>query len=281
MLVASATLWGKFMDNNKIIGIIGGGNMGGGIAKGIVSSNLVSPQNVIVSDISANRRKELEETLKVRTTAGNVELCSEADIIFLVVKPYLLAQVVEEIKDYVNEDALVISVAAGQSIAKVEGMFGRSIHLIRIMPNLGAVVGESMTGYTANTRVTEEELAEAAEIFNSFGKCEQIKESLMDVITAVSGSAPAYICTFIDAMADAAVLNGMPRAQAYNICSQVVLGTAKYLSETGMTPSELKDMVCTPGGASIEAVTVMEKEGLRGAVHAGVTACTLKSKNLG
>jgi pyrroline-5-carboxylate reductase len=268
------------MNPSKIIGIIGGGNMGGGIARGIAASDIVPVNNIIVSDVSAKRRAELEDKYGVRTTAGNVELCSEADIIFLVVKPFLLAKVVDEIRDYVNEDALVISVAAGQSIKKVGDMFKRPIHLIRIMPNLGAVVGESMTGFTPNEFVTEEELADAAELFNSFGKCEQIDEKLMDVITAVSGSAPAYICTFIDAMADAAVLNGMPRAKAYTICEQALLGTAKYLLETKVTPSELKDMVCTPGGTSIEAVTVMEGLGLRGAVHAGVTACTEKSRNL-
>ena len=254
--------------------------MGGGIAKGIASANIVSAQNIIVSDVSAKRRSELSEQLGVRTTAGNVELCSESDIIFLVVKPYLLAGVIEEIKDFVNEDALVISVAAGQTIERVESLFGRPMHLIRIMPNLGAVVGESMTGYTPNKNVTEDELSDAAELFNSFGKSEQIPENLMDVITAVSGSAPAYVCTFIDAMADAAVLNGMPRAKAYTICEQAVLGTARYMLETGVSPSELKDMVCTPGGTSIKAVTVMEKEGLRGAVHAGITACVEKSRNL-
>ncbi|MBP5185394.1 MAG: pyrroline-5-carboxylate reductase [Lachnospiraceae bacterium] len=268
------------MDSSKIVGIIGGGNMGGGIAKGIAGANLVSPKNIIVADINAKRRAELEEELGIRCVAGNVELCSEADIIFLAVKPFLLADVIEEIRDYVNEDALVISVVAGQKLEKVEGLFKRNLHLIRIMPNLGAVVGESMTGYTPNDRVTEEELSDAVELFESFGKCERIGENLMDVITAVSGSAPAYVCTFIDAMADAAVLNGMPRAKAYTICEQAVLGTAKYMLETGVSPSELKDMVCTPGGTSIVAVTVMEKEGLRGAVHAGVTACAEKSRNL-
>lgn len=268
------------MNGSKVIGVIGGGNMGGGIIRGIANAGVTNSENIIMSDPSAEKRKELSDSCGIRTTSNNIELCSESDIIFLAVKPFLLAQVVAEIREYVNEDALVISVAAGQTLERVEGLFGRRLHLVRIMPNLGAVVGESMTGYTPNDLVTDEEKADTEELLTAFGKCEEIKENLMDVITAVSGSAPAYISTIIEAMADAAVLNGMPRAKAYTICEQAMLGTAKYLLETGTSPSALKDMVCTPGGTSIEAVTVMEKEGIRGAIHAGVTACTEKSKNL-
>ncbi len=268
------------MDSSKVIGIIGGGNMGGGMIRGIVKAGVTNPDNIIMSDPSAEKRLELEADCGIRTTSNNVELCHEADIIFLAVKPFLLAGVIAEISDHVNAEALVISVAAGQTIERVEGMFGRKLRLIRIMPNLGAVVGESMTGYTPNELVTPEDIADAEELFTAFGKCEEIKESLMDVITAVSGSAPAYISTMIEAMADAAVLNGMPRAKAYTICEQAMLGTAKYLLETGTLPAALKDMVCTPGGTSIEAVAVMEREGIRGAIHAGVTACAEKSKKL-
>lgn len=268
------------MDSAKIIGIIGGGNMGGGIARGIAKAGVVSPKNIIVADTNPEVLRKLSESCGVSTTTDGRTLCGKADVIFLAVKPFLLADVIADVRDMVNADALVVSVAAGQTIERVERLFGREVHLVRIMPNLGAVVGESMTGYTLNALVTPEEKEDLVELLSAFGLCEEIKESLMDVITAVSGSAPAYISTMLDAMADAAVLNGMPRAKAYKICEQAMLGTAKYLLETGVTPSELKDMVCTPGGTSIEAVTVMEREGLRGAIHAGINACTEKSKNL-
>lgn len=268
------------MNSAKKIGIIGGGNMGGGIARGIAKAGIVNPANIIVADTNPEVLRKLSEACGVRTTTDSRALCREADIIFLAVKPYLLANVISEVRDLVYEDALVVSVAAGQTIERVERLFEREIHLVRIMPNLGAVVGESMTGYTPNGNVTPEDKEDLVELLDSFGKCEEIAEYLMDVITAVSGSAPAYIATMLDAMADAAVLNGMPRAKAYKICEQAMLGTAKYLLETGVTPCALKDMVCTPGGTSIEAVTVMEREGLRGAIHAGINACTEKSKNL-
>ncbi len=268
------------MDTEKKIGIIGGGNMGGGIAGGIVSSGLVDPENVIVSDINEIGLRKLQDEYGIRTTTDNLELCMEADIIFLAVKPYLLADVVSEIRNDVNADALVISVAAGRTIASIEAMFGRELRLIRMMPNLGAVVGESMTGFSLNKNATEEDREDAGELLGSFGRCEEISESLMDVVTGVSGSAPAYICTMLDAMADAAVLNGMPRAKAYTFCEQAMLGTAKYLLETGTTPSALKDMVCTPGGTSITAVAEMERCGLRNAIISGINVCTDKSKKL-
>ncbi len=265
------------MDQNKTIGIIGGGNMGGGIISGIVSSGLVAPEHVIASDININGLEHLKESYGIRTTTNNVELCQEADIIFLVVKPHLLSVVVPEIRDVVNADALVVSVAAGRSISYIESLFDRQLKLVRIMPNLGAVVGESMTGFTGNALVDEDDLMDVQDILSSFGRCEQVPENLLDIVTGVSGSAPAYICTMLDAMADAAVLNGLPRAKAYTFAAQAMLGTAKYLLEMQTTPSALKDMVCTPGGTSIVAVAEMERLGIRSAIMAGVTACTEKS----
>ena len=268
------------MDRTKTVGVIGGGNMGSGIISGIVGSGLLEPKNVIVSDINKKTLERLSDTYSVRTTTDNAALCEEADIIFLVVKPYQLAEMIEKIRDSVNADALVISVAAGQPIARIEAMFGRDVRLVRIMPNLGALVGESMTGFSLNRLATEEDRQDTIALLNSFGRCEEVAEKLMDIVTGVSGSAPAYICTMLDAMADAAVLNGMPRAQAYTVCAQAMLGTAKYLLETGVTPSALKDMVCTPGGTSIEAVVEMENKGIRSAIVSGVNACVEKSKNL-
>lgn len=269
------------MNQDKVVGIIGGGNMGSGIAGGIVKAGILPAAQVIMSDINQSTLNRLRETFGIRVTDDNTELCTEADIIFLVVKPYQLSAMIQEIRDFVNADALVVSVAAGQTLDTVAALFGRDLRLVRIMPNLGAVVGESMTGYVMNGLTTQEDHEDMCELLGSFGRFEELPEKLMDVVTAVSGSAPAYICTMIEAMADAAVLNGMPRASAYKVCEQAMLGTARYLLETGVSPAALKDMVCTPGGTSITAVAEMERLGIRNAIISGVTACTEKSKKIG
>lgn len=268
------------MTDSKMIGVIGGGNMGGGIISGIVSSGLVKTDHLIASDVNLDSLNYLKERYGIKTTSNNKELCKSVDIIFLVVKPALLATVVPEIRDYIREDTLVISVAAGRPIAYVESLFERPIRLIRIMPNLGAVVGESMTGYTPNLLADEQNILDAEELFACFGRYELIPENLMDVVVAVGGSAPAYICTMLDAMADAAVLNGMPRRKAYTFVAQSMLGTAKYLLEMQTTPSILKDNVCTPGGTSIAAVSEMERLGARYAIMSAVNAAAEKSKEM-
>ena len=178
----------------------------------------------------------------------------------------MFASVIPQIRDSVKPDAIIVSIAAGQSIAAIEELFGKEIHLIRSMPNTPALVGESMSALCTNTNVTEDELTEV------------ISENLMDAVTGVSGSSPAYVYMFIEAMADAAVADGMPRKQAYKFAAQSVLGSAKMVLETGKHPGELKDAVCSPGGTTIEAVAVLEKAGLRNAVIEGQRACTAKSK---
>ena len=166
-------------------------------------------------------------------------------------------------------------------ISHIEAMFDSRLKLVRAMPNTPALVGEAMSALCCNELVTEEELAEAVSIFNSFGKCEVIKEALMDAVIGVSGSSPAYVYLFIEAMADAAVADGMPRAQAYKFAAQSVLGSAKMVLETGTHPGALKDAVCSPGGTTIEAVAVLEEEGLRNAVIKAQRACVQKSRDMG
>ena len=265
---------------NKIIGVIGGGNMGGAIIGGIVGAGLVTPESVIVADRNEAGLEHLKETYGVRTVTDNRTAAAAADILFLAVKPFVYPAVIHEIRDLVRPETVIVSIAAGQTIAKVEELFEKPIRLMRVMPNTPALVGEAMSALSPNANMEPEETHEIETIFNSLGKAEIVPESLMDAVVGVSGSSPAYVYMFIEAMADAAVADGMPRAQAYKFAAQAVLGSAKMVLETGMHPGALKDMVCSPGGTTIEAVAVLEQEGFRNAVIKAQRACTEKSRDM-
>ncbi len=187
---------------------------------------------------------------------------------------------INEIKDYIKDNQIIVTIAPGKTLAWLSETFGRSLKVIRCMPNTPALVGEGITGVCSNDLVTAKELEQVCGILRGFGKVEVLPEKLMDVVVAVSGSSPAYVFMFIEAMADAAVADGMPRAQAYQFAAQAVYGSAKMVLETGKHPGELKDMVCSPGGTTIEAVRVLEQKGFRSAVIEAMKACTNKSKGL-
>ncbi len=264
----------------KNIGFIGCGNMGSAMIGGIVGSGLVPADAVIASAHTSATLEKIKNQYSIRTTLDNKEVAGTADILFLAVKPYLYAEVITEIKDVVSKDAVIVAIAAGQSIEKMESCFGRPVKLVRSMPNTPAMVLEAMSALTPNANVTADELDTVISIFNSFGKCEVVPEKLMDAVTGVSGSSPAYVYMFIEAMADAAVWDGMPRAQAYKFAAQSVLGAAKMVLETGKHPGELKDAVCSPGGTTIAAVAALEADNLRGTVMSAQHACTEKSKEM-
>ena len=265
----------------KIIGFIGGGNMGGAIVGGIVGAGLATPEAIIVSDKNQEGLARLKETYGVRTTTDNRTAAAAADLLFLAVKPGIYPAVIPEIRDLIRPDTVIVSIAAGQTIAKVEALFEHPIRLMRVMPNTPALVGEAMSALSPNGNMEPEDIRQVENIFNSLGRAELVPESLMDAVVGVSGSSPAYVYMFIEAMADAAVADGMPRAQAYKFAAQAVLGSARMVLETGLHPGALKDMVCSPGGTTIEAVAVLEQEGLRSAVIKAQRACTEKSREMG
>lgn len=262
------------------IGFIGCGNMAKAIISGLTDSRTFKPEEIIVSDHDRNQLLDAKDRYGVNITANNSELVLESEMIVLAVKPQVLSEVINEICDTVSENKLIISIVAGQSINKIESMFGGNIKLIRTMPNTPALAGEGMTAVCRNCNVTDLELEYALKILTSFGKAEVIPEKLMDAVVAVSGSAPAYVAMFIEAMADAAVMEGMPRKQAYMFAEQTVYGTAKLLMDTGMHPAELKDMVCSPAGTTIGAVKVLEEKGFRSAVIEAMGECADISRNL-
>ena len=262
------------------IGFIGTGNMATAMMGGIIKNEIFRPEEIIGADISEARRNRVKDALGICVTKSNVEVAKSAEVIVLSVKPQYYESVIEEIRDSVTEEQILITIAPGKTIAWLEEKFAKRVKLVRTMPNTPAMVGEGMTAVCRNDAVTEEELDYACRIVGGFGKAEVISEHLMDAVVAVSGSSPAYVFMMIEAMADAAVSGGMPRAQAYRFAAQAVLGSAKMVLETGKHPGELKDMVCSPAGTTIEAVRVLEELGFRSAIIEAMKACEDVAKHM-
>lgn len=265
---------------DKRIGFIGCGNMGGAMVQGILDSGKCEKTGIMISEKSQEVLEKKQLAFGTKATTDNKEAAAFADVLFLAVKPQFYESVISEIKDSVREDQIIVTIAPGKTLAWLEERFGRKVKLIRTMPNTPAMVKEGMMGMCINENVTEEELAFVRDICEGFTRTEVIAESLMDVVTAVSGSSPAYVFMFIEAMADAAVAGGMPRAQAYKFAAQAVLGSAKMVLETGKHPGELKDMVCSPAGTTIQAVRVLEEKGMRSAVFEAMMKCLDISRNM-
>lgn len=263
----------------KKIGFIGCGNMGMAMIGGIVKAEVVPAENVLIFDLDASKTNALKEGFGVSVMDSTESLAKQADYIVLAVKPNVYDAVLESIKIFID-DQVIITIAAGVTIQQVEKVIGTDKAVVRTMPNTPALVGEGMSALCTNDNITDAVKEDVKVIFESFGQAEFVAEYLIDSVIGVSGSAPAYVFMFIEAMADAAVLGGMPRDKAYKFAAQAVYGSAKMVIETGKHPGELKDMVCSPGGTTIEAVRSMEKNGLRSAVMEGMMACMEKSKKM-
>lgn len=261
------------------LGFIGCGNMATAILGGILKKQLLSPDEIIASALHQETLERAAETYHIHTTLDNCEAAA-ADIVFLAVKPQFYEQVIKEIRDTVTEKQLIVSIAPGKTIATITEWFGKDIKLLRTMPNTPAMVGEGITAVCPAETVTEEELQQILTLLESCGTTEVMPERLVDAFAAVCGSSPAYVFMFIEALADGAVRDGIPRSQAYRLAAQAVLGSAKMVLETGRHPGELKDMVCSPAGTTIEAVAAMEKAGFRSAVLEGMKACSDKTKSM-
>ncbi|MED9904730.1 MAG: pyrroline-5-carboxylate reductase [Lachnospiraceae bacterium] len=262
------------------IGFIGLGNMAKAIIGGMLKKKMVLPGDIVGSAKTQETMEACREEYGIRVLADNASVAAAADILFLAVKPVFFPEVIEEIKDAVKEDTVVISIAAGKTMEYIEGLFGKRIKLIRCMPNTPALVLSGCTAVVQGELVSDGEMENIKKLLSSFGTVSEVPERMMDVVVGVSGSSPAYVFMFIEAMADEAVCAGMPRKQAYEMAAQSVLGSAKMVLETGMHPAELKDMVCSPGGTTIEAVKVLEEMGMRAAVMDAMEACIEKSKSL-
>ena len=262
------------------LGFIGCGNMASAIMSGIISNGLIQADEIIGADVFAPSKEKAKETLGIQIAESNIEVVQKADAFVLSIKPQFYAQVIAEIKDCVKENQIIITLAPGKTLDWLEEQFGKQVKIVRTMPNTPAMVQEGMTAACASTFVTTEELAYVCDILKAFGDVEVVPEKLMDAVVAVSGSSPAYVFMMIEAMADAAVAEGMPRNQAYKFAAKAVMGSAKMVLETGKHPGELKDMVCSPGGTTIEAVKVLEETGFKGALMQAMEVCAEKSRSL-
>lgn len=262
------------------IGFIGGGNMAGAIIGGMIEKKAYDASQVMASGKDVVSLDNLHKKYGVETTQDNAWIMDNADVVFLSVKPQILPGVIEEIAPMVRENQLFVSIAAGKTIGWIEEQFGREISLVRVMPNTPALVGEGCSGFCANSNVSLEEVDIVKQILDCCGTAYQVPEHLMDVVGAASGSGPAFVFMFMEAMADAAVAGGMPRDLAYKMVAQTVLGSGKLMLETGKHPGILKDMVCSPGGTTICGVKVLEEEGMRGAIMDAIDSCIQKSKKL-
>ena len=264
----------------KKIGFIGGGNMAKAIIGGLVKSGQVAPSNIWVFDRKAEANEALAREYGIQAAESAEALAREVDILFGAVKPNVILKVLKDLANQLKKEALVVSIAAGVTLDSLATVLGHDRKIVRVMPNTPALVNEGMTSITPNVLVEQPEIDEVVTIFESFGKAAVVSEYLIHSVVGVSGSAPAYVFMFIEAMADAAVLGGMPRAQAYQFAAQAVKGSAQMVLETGKHPAELKDMVCSPGGTTIEAVKVLEEKGFRAAVMEAMQQCMAKSEAL-
>ena len=261
----------------KKIACIGTGAMGGAIMRTVC--NKFDPNNITVSNRTLEKGKSFANDTGCRFADNNKDCIKDAKYIFIAVKPAFLSDLFAEIKNDIPSDAVVISMAAGVKIEKLES-FAKARY-VRIMPNVPAQIAKGMTALSCNDNINSEELSDIIEILETAGKVEQVPEKLMDCVTGVSGSGPAFVFMFIEAMADAAVRCGMPRKQAYTYAAQTVMGSAALVLETGKHPGELKDSVTSPAGTTIEGVAALESNGMRNAVIEAVTASYNKSVSLG
>jgi pyrroline-5-carboxylate reductase len=266
---------------SKRVVVIGGGNMGTAIVAGMVKSGTYLQNQITIIEASHERHDFLKGEFKETAVVADLnEPVKAADIIILAVKPNVFSELLPTIAEFIHPETVIVSVAAGLQIKTIAKLLGDDYKIVRTMPNLPAAVSEGMTVLAPNTLVNATDLAHVKAIFDGCGKTEVLDEKHFDAVTALSGSSPAMIFMFIEAMADGAVLKGIPRRQAYNIAAQAVLGSVKFFAESGKHPGELKDMVCSPGGTTIEMVSTLEATGFRSSILQAISDCADKSASM-
>lgn len=263
------------------VGFIGTGNMGTPLLKGVIRSGATKPEDIYIFDADKNKLEALAKETGVRAAAGNPELTAACDYIVLAVKPVYIRQVLEEIRDSLTENKVLVSIAVGVTSDTIRSILGKDRKVVRTMPNLPVLVGEGMTLVCFDRNMDENEKAFVKSLFEGSGMVDELEERLMSEVTSLTSSSPAYIFMLIEAMADGAVQQGIPRKLAYRLASQAVLGSAKMVRETGLHPAELKDQVCSPAGTTIEAVRSLEKNGFRSAIIEAMQECTRRALEIG
>lgn len=261
------------------IGFIGMGNMGYAILKGLLK--LYRPEDILFTDVNKDRMAAVKELTGVDFVESNVECANQSEVLFLAVKPQFYGSVLKNIKYVVKAEQILVSIAPGITIESLKKSLGDDKRIVRAMPNTPALLGEGMTGVTYDKEIfTEEEQERLKAMFESFGRMEYVEERLMSAVVCASGSSPAYVYMFIEALADSVVRCGMPRDKAYSFAAQAVKGAAEMVLQTGKHPGQLKDEVCSPAGTTIEGVAALEEYGFRNAVLKANEVCFKKSESI-
>lgn len=263
------------------IGFLGAGKMATALGKGIAKAGVASAANIIASDVYEAARNEFAKVVGARVTERNQEVADASNVLILAVKPDQIPALLREIAPRVTEDHLVISIAAGVPIAKLELGLMDDRRVVRVMPNTPALVGASASAFALGEHCKAADGETTQRIFSAVGVAYQVKESLLDAVTGLSGSGPAYGYAIIEALSDGGVGAGLPREVATKLAAQTMLGAAKMVLETGMHPGALKDMVTSPGGTTIDGLHELEKAGVRAGLINAVRAASEKSKKLG
>lgn len=263
------------------LGFVGGGNMGSALIKGLTTAELLRPEQILVYDVDRDRLRELETTHGVKPARDLSDLATASNIILLAVKPQVMNQVLASIKDNLAHRPLIISIAAGVAIDTITRGLKQELPVIRVMPNTPALVQQGASALARGPLVSDQQMALAVQLFESVGVATEVEEKMLDAVTGLSGSGPAYVLQFLESMMDAGVLMGLPRPVARKLVVQTVLGTAKMVMDTGRHPAVLKDMITSPGGTTICGLQVLEASGIRGTIMNAVEAATERSLELG
>ena len=263
------------------IGFLGSGKMATALAKGIISAGLVKPARIRASDPVPAAQKAFSQETGASISDHNLNVVRFANVLILAVKPVNIVPLLEEIRPAITPGHLLISIAAGIPIAKLEDALPAGTRVVRVMPNTPALVGASASAYALGKSATPADDALTQKLLSAVGVAFQVKEYLLDAVTGLSGSGPAYVYLMIEALSDGGVAAGLPRDVATRLAAQTVFGSAKMVLETGQHPAALKDMVASPGGTTVEGLHELEKGGLRGILMNAVRAAAEKSRKLG
>jgi pyrroline-5-carboxylate reductase len=265
----------------KTLGFLGAGNMAEALGRGLLHAKVMAPENIIVSDVKLERLTQLHTDHGVRTTADNHELVRQSDVIVLSVKPQVIDKLLDAVGADVRPHQLVISVAAGVPLSPIEARLPPGARVVRTMPNTPATVQAGATAIAKGSHATDDDIEIARSLFAAVGRVVALEESLLDAVTGLSGSGPAYVMLMIEALADGGVKVGLHRDTALLLAAQTVYGSAKLLLETGEHPGRLKDMVTSPGGTAIAGLHTLESGGLRRTLIDAVEVATNRSAELG
>lgn len=269
------------MGVQHFIGFLGAGKMASALAGGFLRAGLASAGSIVASDPFVSSRESFATTTGGRVTASNIEVVEACRVLFIAVKPNQVAELLREVGPLLRPEHLLISIAAGVTLAKMDALLEKPTRVVRVMPNTPALVGASASAFALNASATQEDAQLVQELLAAVGIASQVPEYLLDAVTGLSGSGPAYAYLIIEALSDGGVAAGLPRDTSTRLAAQTLLGAAKMVLETNQHPGALKDAVTSPGGTTIEGLHELEKGGLRGVLMNAVRAAAEKSKKLG